>query len=271
MIRSVFFVSDGTGITAETLGHTLLTQFEQVSFQQMSLPFVNTDDKVEWAVQRINRAAQSDGVKPLVFSTLIDSQLRTHLAKCDGVVFDFFETFTGAMEKELGVTAQRVAGRSHGMGNVRAYSERIDALHYAIQNDDGATTRDYPMADVVVMGVSRAGKTPTCMYLALTYGVRAANYPLADDDFERGSLPAVLEPYRHKLFGLTVDPERLHQIRKERRPDSGYASMEQCLMEIRAVERLFKRERIPFFNITQRSIEEISAQLMQQAGLTRRI
>lgn len=271
MIRSVFYVSDGTGITAETLGHTLLTQFEQVAFQQMSLPFINSEEKVDWAVQRINRAAEAEGARPLVFSTLIDAHLRTRLGECQGAVFDFFDTFTGAMEQELGVHAQRVAGRSHGMGNVRTYSERIDALHYAIQNDDGATVRDYPMADVVVMGVSRAGKTPTCMYLALTYGIRAANYPLADDDFEKATLPAALEPYRHKLFGLTVDPERLHQIRNERRPGSRYASMEQCLYELQGAERLFKREGIPCLNITQRSVEEISAQLMQQAGLKRRI
>ena len=271
MRRSVFYVSDGTGITAETLGHTLLTQFDQMTFCQHSLPFVVDEKKVDEAVKQINAAAKADGTRPLVFSTLVDDGLRARLCTCHGAVFDFFETYTAALETELGVAALDVPGRSHGMGNVRTYSDRIDALHFAIQNDDGATTRNYPHADVILMGVSRAGKTPTCMYLALTYGIRAANYPLADGDFERGSLPMALEPFRQKLFGLTVDPERLQQIRSERRPNSHYASYEQCALELRAVEKLFRRERIPFLNITQRSVEEISAQLMQLAGLERRI
>lgn len=271
MIRSVFYVSDGTGITAETLGHTLLTQFQQLNFRQHSLPFVNTSEELELAMQRIAESAKADGVKPLVFSTLIIPGLRARLRECQGVVFDLFEAFTSALERELGVAAQEVAGRSHGMGNVSSYSDRIEALHFAIHNDDGASTRNYPRADVILMGVSRAGKTPTCMYLALTYGIRAANYPLADGDFSRGSLPAALEPYRKKLFGMTVDPERLQQIRSERRPNSHYASMEQCALELQAVEKLFRRERIPFLNITHLSIEEISAQLMQRAGLQRRI
>ncbi|EHQ51828.1 MULTISPECIES: posphoenolpyruvate synthetase regulatory kinase/phosphorylase PpsR [Ectothiorhodospira] len=271
MTRSVFYVSDGTGITAETLGHTLLTQFEQIHFNTVSLPFINSKEKMDWAVQRINRAAQSDGEPPLVFSTLVDARRREELAHCRGLIFDFFDAFTPRLEEVLGVTAQHVAGRSHGMGNMRTYAERMDALHFAIQNDDGATTRDYPNADVVVMGVSRTGKTPTCMYLALNYGIRAANYPLADDDFDRGTLPASLEPYRKKLFGLTVDAERLHQIRTERRPNSQYASVEQCNKELKAVERMLKREGIPCLNITQMSVEEIAAQLMQQAALMRRI
>ncbi|ACL74006.1 conserved hypothetical protein [Thioalkalivibrio sulfidiphilus HL-EbGr7] len=227
--RSVFYVSDGTGITAETLGHTLLTQFDQVQFSPVNLPFVDSEEKLDAALLRISRAADQDGAPPLVFSTLIDRRLREALAsRCKGVVFDLFETYTSGLEQALGVSANHVAGRSHGMGNLHTYTRRINALNYALANDDGAVVRDYPMADVILMGVSRSGKTPTCLYLALQFGIQAANYPLTEDDFETGDLPGLLVPYRNKLFGLTVDPERLQQIRSERRPNSRYASAEQC-------------------------------------------
>jgi len=270
--RSVFYVSDGTGITAETLGHTLLTQFDQVQFSPVNLPFVDSEEKLDAALLRISRAADQDGAPPLVFSTLIDRRLREALAsRCKGVVFDLFETYTSGLEQALGVSANHVAGRSHGMGNLHTYTRRINALNYALANDDGAVVRDYPMADVILMGVSRSGKTPTCLYLALQFGIQAANYPLTEDDFETGDLPGLLVPYRNKLFGLTVDPERLQQIRSERRPNSRYASAEQCRKELAAAEALFRREQIPFLNITFMSVEEIAATLVHQASLKKRL
>jgi [pyruvate, water dikinase]-phosphate phosphotransferase / [pyruvate, water dikinase] kinase len=270
-VRSVFYISDGTGITAETLGHTLLTQFGQLQFNAVSLPFVDTAEKLEAVVARIERAAEQDGAPPLVFSTLIDSSLRDGLAHCRGVVFDFFDTFTGQMEKALGTPAAPATGRSHGMGNLHTYTRRINALHYALSHDDGAVVREYSMADVILVGVSRSGKTPTSLYLALQFGIQVANYPLTEEDFESGDLPGLLVPYRSKLFGLTVDPERLQQIRSERRPGTSYASAEQCRRELVAAEALFRRENIPYINVSFMSVEEIAATLLNQAGLKRRI
>ncbi len=271
MERTIFYISDGTGITAETLGHTLLTQFPDTTFQSVTLPFVNTPEKVDRTIRRINDCAEEEGKTPLIFSTLTDPNLRSQLSRCKGKVFDFFATFTTPMEQALEIKSSPVAGRSHGMGNPSNYLNRIDAVHYALQHDDGVSPRDYSQADIIITGVSRTGKTPTCLYLALQFGIQAANYPLTDDDFEKGNLPEPLRLERSKLFGLTVEAERLHQIRRERRPNSLYASMKQVLKELKAAENLFMREGIPFLNITHMSIEEIAASVMQQASLKRRI
>jgi len=269
--RSVFFVSDGTGITAETLGRSLLTQFEGILFQKTRLPFVDNPEKARMAVERINLAAQGDSARPLVFSTLINREVRDIVARSNGLVIEFFDTFTGTLEAELGVGASRVTGRSHGIGSYDAYTARIGALNFALNNDDGATTRNYAMADVIVTGVSRCGKTPTSLYLALQYGIHAANYPITEEDLGTSRLPTALQPYRDKLFGLTIDPERLQQIRSERRPDSRYATLTQCRMEVAAVEEIYAREHVRFLNTTTMSVEEIAASIILQAGLKRRL
>lgn len=271
MMRSVFYISDGTGITAETLGHTLLTQFPDITFQSVSLPFVNTNEKIDRAIQRIDKTTERDGAPPLVFATLTNPVLRKRLSLCTGEVFDFFSTFTGSMELALGAASKPVAGRSHGIGNPHIYTERIDALHYTLQNDDGSAMSDYSQADIIITGVSRTGKTPTCLYLALQFGIQAANYPLTDDDFERDHLPPKLEAEQSKLFGLTVGAERLYQIRQERRANSQYASMKQVRAELSSAEKLFRRKRIPYLNITYMSVEEIAASVIQQAALKRRV
>jgi regulator of PEP synthase PpsR (kinase-PPPase family) len=269
--RSVFFVSDGTGITAETLGRSLLTQFEGIAFQKTRLPFVDNVEKASMAVERINLAEQADGCRPLVFSTLINREVRDIVARSNGLVFEFFDTFTGPLEKELGISPSRVAGRSHGMGSYDAYTARIGALNFALNNDDGATTRNYAMADVIITGVSRCGKTPTSLYLALQYGIHAANYPITEEDLDSSRLPQALQPYRDKLFGLTIDPERLQQIRSERRPDSRYATLAQCKLEVEAVEAIYAKEHVRFLNTTTMSVEEIAASIILQAGLKRRL
>ncbi|MCK9276056.1 MAG: kinase/pyrophosphorylase [Syntrophales bacterium] len=267
MTKTVFFISDGTGITAETLGHTLLTQFPTFTFEAVRLPFTNTRDKVKQAVERINRIACSEDSAPLVFSTLTDPLLRDHLSICRGEVIDFFAAFTNPIEQILGLKSAPVAGRSHGIGNLNAYSSRIDAVQFSLQHDDGSASRDYSQADIILTGVSRTGKTPTCLYLALHFGIQAANYPLTDENFGTKILPDPLQAECSKLFGLTIAPERLYQIRQERRPNSAYATMEQIRRELRAAESLFRRAGIPYLNITNFSIEEIAASVMQQASL----
>ncbi len=271
MQRHVFFLSDRTGITAESLGHSLLTQFDGIEFINTTKPYLDSVEKVDELVECINQAAAEDGQAPILFSTMINPELRARVALSDGILVDFFAAFTPILEAELGVLAARVAGRSHGMGDYNNYSARIEALNYSLNNDDGATVAEYDSADLILVGVSRVGKTPTSLFLALHYGIHAANYPLAEDDLEGNSLPACLVPHRSKLVGLTIDPNRLHQIRSERRPRSRYANLEQCLTEVQAAEAMYRKERMKHLNITTMSIEEIATTVMQEAGIKRRL
>ncbi|TLY69127.1 MAG: kinase/pyrophosphorylase [Gammaproteobacteria bacterium] len=267
--RTVFFVSDQTGVTAETLGHSLMTQFEGQEFRPVTLPFVSSLDKAEEAVRRINRAA-SQGLRPIVFSTLVQDDLREILMGANALFLDLFSTFVGPLERELDARSTHRAGRAHGMADLAAYTTRIEATNFSLANDDGSGG-DYEHADVVLIGVSRVGKTPTCVYMALQYGVFAANYPLTEDDLEAGRLPPRLEPYRAKLFALTIRPERLQQIRNERRPDSRYASRQQVLYELRAAEALFSRYALPWLDTTECSIEEIASRILNTSGIERRL
>jgi hypothetical protein len=268
--RTVFFVSDQTGVTAETMGHSLLTQFDGLEFRPVTLPFISTIDKAEEAVRKIGATAQQDGTRPIVFSTLVNDEVRDVIMRADCLYLDFFDAFLGPMEQELGQPSSHALGRAHGVTDPAVYTARINATNFALANDDGSHTRDYDRADVILVGVSRSGKTPTCVYMALQYGIYAANYPLVDDDLESRRLPARLEPHRGKLFGLTIHPDRLHQIRQERRPDSRYSSITQCNYEVRAAEQLFERYGIPFLDTTETSIEEIASRVLERKSITRR-
>jgi regulator of PEP synthase PpsR (kinase-PPPase family) len=269
--RSVFFLSDRTGITAETLGHSLLTQFEGIEFRQVNIPFLDSREMALKAVERINLAAELDGEKPIIFSTLLNDELRDIISQSEGQIFDFFETFINPLESVLNTPSAHAVGRSHGIKGYDTYKTRIDAVNFALRNDDGTTTRHYPDADIILIGVSRSGKTPTCLYLALQYGIHAANYPLTEEDLDVARLPEALTPFRGKLFGLTIDAERLHQIRNERRKDSRYASREQCQHEVKTVEQLYRKEQIPFLDTSNVSIEEIATIILHQTGIERRL
>ncbi len=269
MKRSVFFVSDRTGITAEALGHSLLTQFEDVEFEQVALPFIDTVDKAREAVARINRAAAEDGQRPLLFSTLLNDEIREIFQNSEGLLLDFFDAFVNPLEDELGMASSHAVGRSHGIRTYSTYKERIDAVNFALNNDDGMRTSNYGHAEIILVGVSRSGKTPTCLYLALRYGILAANYPLTEEDLESGRLPRVLGTHRERLFGLTIDPERLHHLRRERRPEGRYATLTQCRHEVGAVEAMFRREGIPYVDTSTTSVEEIATLIVHRAGLER--
>jgi hypothetical protein len=269
--RTVFFVSDQTGVTAETMGHSLLTQFEGLEFRQVTLPFISTIDKAEEAVRRINATGVADGARPVVFSTLVKDELRTVVKRSNGLFLDFFDAFLTPLEAELEVKSSERAGRAHGIADLHVYSTRIDATNFALAADDGGVAADYSRADVILIGVSRSGKTPTCIYMAMQYGVFAANYPLTDDDFDSKQLPAMLRPHAGKLFGLTIAPQRLQQIRNERRPGSRYASLAQCEYEVRCAESLFQRSGIPNLNTTECSIEEIASRVIERKGIERRL
>jgi [pyruvate, water dikinase]-phosphate phosphotransferase / [pyruvate, water dikinase] kinase len=268
--RTVFFVSDQTGVTAETMGHSLLTQFEGLEFRAVTLPFVSNVDKALEVVRKIDAAAAVEGVRPIVFSTLVQDELREVVMRANGLFLDFFAAFVGPLERELDTRSTHRAGRAHGMADLAAYATRIDATNFSLAHDDGAGV-DYARADVVLIGVSRSGKTPTCLYMALQYGVFAANYPLTDEDLEGVELPARLNAVRPRLYGLTIRPERLRQIRNERRPASRYASAQQVQFEVRAAEALFQRFGIPHIDTTECSIEEIASRIINDTGIERRL
>jgi len=269
--RTVFFVSDQTGVTAETMGHSLLTQFDGGAFRQVTLPFISTVDKAEEAVRRINATAAAEGVRPVIFSTLVQEDMREIIKRANGLFLDFFDAFLGPLELELKVKSSRAQGKAHGMQDIGAYTLRINATNFALANDDGAITRDYDRADLVLVGVSRSGKTPTCLYMALQYGIFAANFPFADEEFESGALPASLVKCQRKLYGLTIAPERLQQIRNERRPNTKYSSPSQVEYEVRTAESIFRRYDIPCINTTECSIEEIASRILDKTGLERRL
>lgn len=271
MNRTAFFISDGTGITAETLGHSLLAQFEEIHFNKLTRPYVDTVEKARLIVQQINAAAETDGARPIIFDTIVNRKIRAELASCNGYMVDIFSTFLAPLEQEMQTESNYSVGKTHAIGDDNQYTERIEAVNFALDNDDGARTHHYDRADLILVGVSRCGKTPTCLYMALQYGIRAANYPLTEEDMENLHLPQSLAPYKDKLFGLTIDPARLAAIRHERKPNSRYASFAQCEFEVCFVEKLFQRENIPAINSTQFSIEEISAKILVDIGVERRL
>lgn len=268
--RTVFFISDGTGITAETLGHSLLAQFPDTRFRQVRVPFVDDIDKAIDCASQIRDAAREDGVRPIVFSTLVNPDTVAALRKADALFLDLFERFIGPLETELGQRSTHAVGRFHGIADSSDYKRRIEAINFAMAHDDGVSNNgELEEADVVLVGVSRSGKTPTSLYLAMQFGVKAANYPLIPEDFERNKLPGDLNEFRPKLFGLTIAPERLSQIRQERRPNSRYASLDNCRYEIDAAQKLMRRENIRWLDSTTKSIEEISATILQSVRLNR--
>src|ERR1700729_1014681 len=269
--RTVFFVSDQTGITAETMGHSLMTQFDGIEFRQVTVPFISTVDKAIEAVRKIDLVGKQEGVRPIVFSTLVQEDVRNVVRGSTGFFLDFFDAFLAPLENELKTQSSHAMSRTHRNADTHSYAMRIDATNYALANDDGSVLRDYERADVILIGVSRSGKTPTCLYLAMQYGIFAANYPLTEDDLESRNLPPALDAYPAKLFGLTIKPDRLQQIRNERRPDSHYSSAPQVAFEVRAAESLFERHGVPMLDATEVSIEEISSRILDRTGIERRL
>ncbi|QJR09998.1 Phosphoenolpyruvate synthase regulatory protein [Usitatibacter rugosus] len=269
--RRVFFISDRTGLTVEALGSSLLTQFAGVEFQRITLPFIDTIPKAIAAVAQVNQTEDEVGQRALVFSSIVDDAVREEINKCHGLVLDVFERFIIPLEGELGEKSTHVVGKSHSAGNSKDYNHRIEAINYTLSHDDGVTNRELEEADIILVGVSRSGKTPTCLYMAMQFGIKAANYPLIPEDLEANRLPPALLAHKHKVWGLSIAPERLHQIRSERRPDSKYAALENCRYEVAAAEKLMKRNDIIFLDSTTKSIEEIATHVLHEAHLMRRV
>lgn len=270
MKRFVYMISDGTGITVEFLGNSLMTQFEHIDFESQVFPYIDTIEKANILVKEINKRFEETGDKPLIFMTLINPEISAEFKQSNAHIFDLFSIFIAPLEEALGTKASDTVGKAHGVSNSKAYDHRIEAINFALAHDDGIKTRGYDKADIILIGVSRCGKTPSCLYMALQFGVLAANYPFTDDA-SSFKLPEELKPYKHKLFGLTIDPQRLEHIRTERKPFSRYASREQCRIEIAEIEDMYIREKIPFINSTRYSIEEIATKIMASAGIQRRL
>jgi regulator of PEP synthase PpsR (kinase-PPPase family) len=268
--HTVFFISDGTGITAETLGHSLLSQFEGINHTQVRMPFIDSVEKARECVTRISEAKARDNNRPIVVSTLVNPEAVSVLCEADALILDFFGAFIAPLEAELGIKSSHTIGRSHSRVNSSEYVARIDAINFTLAHDDGVSNADLDKSDVILVGVSRSGKTPTSLYLAIQFGIKAANYPLIPEDFERNKLPDGLAKHKHKLFGLTISPERLASIRQERRPDSTYASIKNCRWEIEQAQKLMRREGIQWLDSTTKSIEEIGATLLQTVNIEKR-
>jgi regulator of PEP synthase PpsR (kinase-PPPase family) len=262
--HTVFFVSDGTGITAETFGNSILAQFA-IEHRHVRRPFIDTIEKAEQVVREINAMAHDEGRRPIVFLTLINETVRQILSnQANALVMDMFQRFIEPLEAEFGLKSNHRVGRFSDVTRSQQYHDRIEAINFSLAHDDGQSSRNLSVADVILVGVSRSGKTPTSLYLAMQHGIKAANYPLIPDDFERGNLPSMLAPYKRKCFGLTIDPDRLSQIRNERRPGSKYAALANCRMEINEAERLMKREGIAWLSSTHKSIEEIATTILNE-------
>ncbi|MGH8032998.1 MAG: posphoenolpyruvate synthetase regulatory kinase/phosphorylase PpsR [Luteimonas sp.] len=266
--RPVFYVSDGTGITAETIGHSLLTQFTDTVFVTDRISFVDSPERAREIAERIRATGDAQGVRPIVINTCVDPETAALIGESGALMLDVFAPFIEPLEAELGQLRQLRVGKAHGIADFDTYHRRINAMNYALTHDDGMSI-NYDNADLILVAVSRAGKTPTCVYLALHYGVSAANYPLTDEDLQHDRLPPRLRAHRSKLFGLTIDPVRLQQIRQERRPNSRYARLETCKSEVSAAESLFRAERIPVLSTTHTSIEEIASKVLTTLGIHR--
>lgn len=261
--RTVFFVSESTGITAETLGQSLLSQFDGIDFEEVYMPYINTEARARALTQRMSEARERDGARPICFATMLDQHIGDIVRGGDCCYIEVFDHFVAPLAAELGLAPSREPGRSHAITKPSSYTKRIEAINFAMNSDDGVKPANFRHADAILAGVSRSGKTPTCLYLAMHYGLRAANYPITDIDLERGDLPEEVRQQRAKVFGLTIDAQRLHLIREERRPGSRYASSRQCQLELRAAGDMFRRLSVPVLNTTSQSIEEIAAQILR--------
>jgi regulator of PEP synthase PpsR (kinase-PPPase family) len=258
MKRTVYFISESTGITAKAMGHSLLSQFEgAMEFHIVYMPYINDANKARELVLRFDEERE----RPIVIATMMEPDVADVLRGSRCLYLELFDTYLPALTAELGIGASGAKGRSHGISDDQNYKDRMSIINFAMVNDDGVRVDKFGEADVVLVGVSRSGKTPTCLYMAMHFGLRAANYPLTEEDFQQSGIPRVLVPHRDKLFGLTIDPDRLHQIREERRPGSMYASLANCHTEVRQALQIFKELDIQVLDTTTQSIEEISSRI----------
>ena len=265
--RTVFFVSESTGITAETLGKSLLSQFPHIEFTYHQCSFVNSKSKAESLVKEINEESARHSYRPLVFATMPEDEINKIIETADCHYYEIFESFLDQIGHDLHTEPTRESGLSHGLINEKVYDARIDALNFTLKHDDAMVLKTLGDADVIIIGVSRSGKTPTSLYLALKFGIKAANYPITDDDFNQNKLPEVLLQNREKLFATSINAKRLHQIRDKRRPNSQYSSLSTCKSEIKKAQALYEKYGLYPMDVSSQSIEELAAQIVRKLSL----
>ncbi len=272
-LRTAFFISDGTAITAERLGRAILSQFDSVAFETYVIPYVDNVERAKIAVEQINFAYEKSQLLPLVFDTIVDDDIRATINSANACNLDTYEGLIGRISETIGVLPDTHSGHAHDNIDSDNYKSRIDAVHFALDNDDGGRTRHYDKADIILIGASRSGKTPTSLYLAMQFGIRAANYPLTEEDLQNDfyKLPPALKPYKNKIFGLSIDTDRLAKIRQERMAGSRYASYNQCQQELKSIHGIYTTNDIPYIDVSEISIEEIATRILQITGLKRRI
>ena len=264
--RSVFYVSDRTGKTANYIGQSLLAQFDSIEYEHNTYAFVNSKSDAKWVAEQIKLNAEASGLQPLVFSTLVDAQIEQYIRETKACVISLFTSFTKPLEKSLGVSSSHSIGKAHEEYDHTNYEKGIDAIDFTFKNDDGTRTNEYDQADVILVGVSRCAKTPTCLYLAMHFAIKAANYPLTEDDLTGEQLPAFLLPYVDKIVGLSIRPDQLSAIREKRRPKSAYASLKKCRQEVKQAEHIMRNHELSIFDSTSMSIEEIAVNIVKDLG-----
>ncbi len=269
--RHIYYVSDSTGITVEGIGRSVLAQFSDIEFIQKTVSFVDSKDKVDALIEEINMIEPAYGNRPIIFFTFSPDSFEADITKCNALTMNCLETFIKPLSKEINQEPIHNQPNRKLLGDKRlaSYQRRIDALNYTMNNDDGISTRNFEQAELILVGVSRSGKTPTSLYLALHYGIFTANYPLVDEDFANDSLPLPLKAHLSKLYGLLISPQRLTEIRSQRRPGSRYAEFKKCQDEINATRRIFDSSGIHYLDVTSRSVEELSSKILQEAKIQR--
>lgn len=268
-IRAIFFVSDRTGLTAESYGKSLLAQFPDLRFETRTLAFVDSIPKAQTAKQQIEMVSANYSKEPIIFSTLVGKDEQDIIEQCHGHVISLFGAFLEPLEKTFGMESAHSLGQSNNIWGNNSYQQRLDAIDYALMHDDGVRPDQYDKADVILVGVSRCGKTPTSLYLAMNLSLKSCNYPLTEEDMQYDSLPEVLLKHKHKLVALTIKPVPLSKIRKNRRPNSQYASLPVCQKEVIIAERMFKQANLSVFDTTETSIEEIASKVVQALALSK--
>lgn len=268
--RAVFFVSDGTGITAEALGNSLLTQFDNISFSKTTMPFIDTVEKAENLVKTINEVDYQEQLRPIIFSTIIDDEIRAIIESSKGFILDIFSTYIGPLEMALGEKSSHTVGLSHSIKNQDEYTKKMNALNFTLSHDDGVNTQNYSKAELILVGISRTGKTPTSIYLAMQYGIYVANYPLVEEELQEGKLPEILENNKNKIVALSIEPNKLSKIREARLPNSKYAQLDNCTKEVNIAISIYKENNLKLIDSTGSSVEEIAAKILLISGLKRK-
>ena len=261
-------VSDSTGETVISIARACVVQFEGVDVIDHLWSMVRTKIQLEDVIKGIS---EEPG---MVVFTLLDQSLRDRLeAYCADrklTCIAALDTFMAAFRHYLGVSSQARPGRQHALD--AEYFARIEALNFVMSHDDGQSVADLAEADVILVGVSRTSKTPTCIYLA-NRGIKAANVPIVPG----ATLPSeLMDNDRSLIVGLTEDASRLVQIRRNRmrslnqKDETDYTDLDQVKSEVAAARRLFNERQWPTIDVTRRSIEETAAAIIQLHSQRRR-